>query len=535
MDRRCKDLRDLAVQKEQELQTLREHHANHLEEALKDAHTEIVAERRRFRDLRNDFEYNLSLLEQRDAELSRYDTAFAELRQTVQNLVAENSELKIEVDRLGQVVSTHKEKEEQLKTYYLQRIEEHRHQLDAYRQVKDREVAGDRAECARLQKELQAKLVNVQGELGVDRERMEAQDGQLRELGKELQAAKTAAECARREAEEKREEAGRVERGSLDKERGLLDRLNAQELKVVDSETRLASAEARLKALQGEAARKLADADRDLREKERALVATREACHNLERDMEQLSDTFRGQLEVAVETSRKEQEVHRAALEDKRLEAESRDADVEKCVKALFKQIIFYLKPLLQVLSRSCCWEPRGKHSLQQEKAQGDLDWARKLEEAEREAYSRHEAVITQLSKSRDKAIAECKQLQAEATKQAETLKCLQAEGAVIQEMRREMEQCVSADPAGLPMAQLRVKDALSRVSDAPYSAEYVCYLERELAEMKAEKRKMAERLDELAAHRKPPNSPSSSPSPSPKPCQDIICGLQAPRSFDSA
>ena len=234
-------------------------------------------------------------------------------------------------------------------------------------------MAGDRAECARLQKELQAKLVNVQGELGVDRERMEAQfdcllrrqeeelrgriaelttslierDGQLRELGKELQAAKTAAECARREAEEKREEAGRVERGSLDKERGLLDRLNAQELKVVDSETRLASAEARLKALQGEAARKLADADRDLREKERALVATRkvrsgvrgrvllrdrpfythfpscpQACHNLERDMEQLSDTFRGQLEVAVETSRKEQEVHRAALEDKRLEAE---------------------------------------------------------------------------------------------------------------------------------------------------------------------------------------------------------------------
>ena len=27
----------------------------------------------------------------------------------------------------------------------------------------------------------------------------------------------------------------------------------------------------------------------------------------------------------------------------------SRDADVEKCVKALSKQIIFYLKPLLQV------------------------------------------------------------------------------------------------------------------------------------------------------------------------------------------
>ena len=43
---------------------------------------------------------------------------------------------------------------------------------------------------------------------------------------------------------------------------------------------------------------------------------------------------------------------------------------------------------------------------MQQEKAQADLDWARKLDKAEREAYSRHEAIITQLSKSRDKVTA---------------------------------------------------------------------------------------------------------------------------------
>ncbi|KAL5474982.1 hypothetical protein EMCRGX_G027023 [Ephydatia muelleri] len=72
---------------------------------------------------------------------------------------------------------------------------------------------------------------------------------------------------------------------------------------------------------------------------------------------------------------------------------------------------------------------------------------------------------------------------------------------AIIQEMRQEMEQCVNADPAGIADGQLMVKDVLSRVSDAPYSAEYVCYLERELAEMKAEKRKIAKRLDELVAH----------------------------------
>ena len=163
-------------------------------------------------------------------------------------------------------------------------------------------MAGDRAECARLQKELQAKLVGVQGELGVERERMEAQydcllrrqegelrarvaelttslvdrEGQVRELGKELQALKTAAECARREAEEKAEEAAKVEQGRRSKERELLEQLGAQGLELVDVKTRLSSSECRAKALQGEAARKLAELDRDLREKDRALMATKE-------------------------------------------------------------------------------------------------------------------------------------------------------------------------------------------------------------------------------------------------------------------
>ena len=165
-------------------------------------------------------------------------------------------------------------------------------------------MAGDRAECARLQKELQARLVEVRGEVGVERERMEAQydcllrrqegelrarvaelttslvekEGLLRELGKELQAAKTAAECVRREAEEKAEEAAKMEQGHRTKERELLEQLSAQGLKVVDLETLLASSESRLKGLQGEAARKLAELDRSLREKDRALTATKEVC-----------------------------------------------------------------------------------------------------------------------------------------------------------------------------------------------------------------------------------------------------------------
>ena len=42
-----------------------------------------------------DFEYNLRLVEERDAELTRYEAAAAELRQAVNLLTAESSELKV--------------------------------------------------------------------------------------------------------------------------------------------------------------------------------------------------------------------------------------------------------------------------------------------------------------------------------------------------------------------------------------------------------------------------------------------------------
>lgn len=56
---------------------------------------ELEVERGRLQQLQNDFQYNLSLLADRDRELSHYDSAFGEVRRTVTSLLAENSELKV--------------------------------------------------------------------------------------------------------------------------------------------------------------------------------------------------------------------------------------------------------------------------------------------------------------------------------------------------------------------------------------------------------------------------------------------------------
>lgn len=57
----------------------------------------MLVERQRMQQLRTDFEYNLSLLEQRDKELSQYDLAFTEVKRIIGTLAAENSELKVSV------------------------------------------------------------------------------------------------------------------------------------------------------------------------------------------------------------------------------------------------------------------------------------------------------------------------------------------------------------------------------------------------------------------------------------------------------
>ena len=58
---------------------------------------ELLVERQRLSQLQVDFDYNLTLLSQRDEELARYENAFAELKRVVNNLLAENSELKVQV------------------------------------------------------------------------------------------------------------------------------------------------------------------------------------------------------------------------------------------------------------------------------------------------------------------------------------------------------------------------------------------------------------------------------------------------------
>ena len=55
----------------------------------------LCKEREQLSQLQGDFNYNLSLLSARDKELAHYETSFKELKRVVNDMVAENSELKV--------------------------------------------------------------------------------------------------------------------------------------------------------------------------------------------------------------------------------------------------------------------------------------------------------------------------------------------------------------------------------------------------------------------------------------------------------
>ncbi|KAK3285277.1 hypothetical protein CYMTET_7107 [Cymbomonas tetramitiformis] len=119
-------LTSLISQKELEVLGLREQQMRVLEEALVSRDKELAESQSTIVSLREDFKYNLSLLEERDSELQKYDTTYAQLECSL----AENdklakearvsaadaqSQLKIERARIKELEHHHQQKSAELR------------------------------------------------------------------------------------------------------------------------------------------------------------------------------------------------------------------------------------------------------------------------------------------------------------------------------------------------------------------------------------------------------------------------------------
>ena len=113
-------LQGLVEQKENEWREAQQLQNKSLQNALKEKERQLNNERSRFRKLKEDFEYNLKLLEERDQELQRYDALFSQVRNINSLRDGEVSDLKIQLDDLKLKLSHEEKAKEELQRHYQQ-------------------------------------------------------------------------------------------------------------------------------------------------------------------------------------------------------------------------------------------------------------------------------------------------------------------------------------------------------------------------------------------------------------------------------
>ena len=113
-------LQELVQQKENEWREAQELQNKSLQSTLKEKERQLKNEKVRFRKLREDFEYNLKLLEERDQELQRYDALFSQVRNINSLRDSEVSDLKIQLDDLRLKLAHEEKAKEGLQRHYQQ-------------------------------------------------------------------------------------------------------------------------------------------------------------------------------------------------------------------------------------------------------------------------------------------------------------------------------------------------------------------------------------------------------------------------------
>lgn len=113
-------LQGLVEQKENEWREAQQLQNKSLQNTLKEKERQLNNERVRFRKLKEDFEYNLKLLEERDQELQRYDALFSQVRNINSLRDGEVSDLKIQLDDLKLKLSHEEKAKEELQRHYQQ-------------------------------------------------------------------------------------------------------------------------------------------------------------------------------------------------------------------------------------------------------------------------------------------------------------------------------------------------------------------------------------------------------------------------------
>ncbi|XP_029934517.1 coiled-coil domain-containing protein 57 isoform X2 [Myripristis murdjan] len=457
------DLEAQLASKEREWKELQCLRVQQLEASLREAQEELSSLRKRFQQLREDFRFNLAVLEERDRELERYDAVTARALTVENNRQEELSQLRVQVATLEeQRAREAKEREEELRVNQ-QRAAQHRLQLEELQSSMAGDIQKQREEFERMKWDLQRRTREVEGELALQRQEMTAdfdKELRLREhefnlkmdemravvlshelkvklLSKETQVH-SQAQLQAEEALKASEELCQQLQSQLQHRVWEIKDLTAvKDNRIKELEDKLKRMETKLKKDEDNHIKKHEYLDRAMRERDAQLEAQRQAhTEQLQRSEEQMVK-LQEDSEVMAAQARRAQKDHEEALEQRddtihrlRTELETTRASWDKYISQASKETVARDTEMLALQEREAKQKLKLESSreemerykqqlsaglerekaLEQMRVQTELEWQRRCEDSKAEHYLASEQLIQGLTQARDQAEAELRE-----------------------------------------------------------------------------------------------------------------------------
>ncbi|XP_074476562.1 coiled-coil domain-containing protein 57 isoform X6 [Sebastes fasciatus] len=394
---------DLEIQlasKEREWKGLLAARVHQLESSLRKAQEECCSLREHYQQLREDFQFNLAILDERDRELERYDVLTARARTVEHNRQGELNQLCMQVARLEKQTEDRQEE-----------LSKSRLQLDELKRSTAGEIQKQTEEYERMKWDMQCRIQEVEGELTLQKqqEMTAASDSELRrrehefnlkldemravvlsrDLTVKLLSKETEVHCqvlhqSTEALKSSKEFCLQIQSQLQHKDQEIRELTADKDYKIKELEDKLKWMEIKLKKEEDDHIKKYEEVVQALKECDTQLEAQCRVYTERLQKAEKHIVKLQGDVEVLAAQLRCGQEHQQEAMGQ-------RDETIQR-----------YKQQLGAGLQR--------ERALEQMQVQVELEWQRRCEDTKAQHYLANEQLIQDLSQARDQAKAELKE-----------------------------------------------------------------------------------------------------------------------------
>ncbi|KAM6964625.1 coiled-coil domain-containing protein 57 [Tautogolabrus adspersus] len=461
------DLEAQLASKEKEWKELQAVRVHQLESSLRKAQEECSSLRERYQQIKEDFQFNLAVLDERDRELERYDVVTTGALTVENKRQEEVKQLRLQVTRLEEQRTREAERWQEELRQSQHSAAQYRLQLEELKLSMAGEIQKQMEENERMKLDFQCRIQEVEGELTLQRREMTAalgsklkerehqfnvkmdemravvlgHDLKVKMLSKEVEVHSQAQLQTTETLQSTQEFCQQIQTQLQHKEQEIRDLMAVKDYRIKEFEEELKCMETQLKKQEDEHMKRYEGAIRSLKECKAQLEVQRQAhteqlqtaekhIIKQQEDMEvQASQAHIIQRDQQEAMKQKDETIYRLRTEVEKIrtgwddyvsqvsrEIVLKDTEMialqerESKLKAELERSRAEMKGYKQQLSAGL----KREQILEQRRVQADLEWQRRCEDVKAELYLANEQLIQGLTQARDQAKAELKEKEKE-------------------------------------------------------------------------------------------------------------------------